>query len=350
MKGGMFMAKKSSATPLLTGPQDEMPLPEVRMHIKSNQKPTKPWLGVWFSAFLVLGLLILLVASTFAWNLLKNVKITTNPVPTQAPINTLNVQRTADYAGLEFTVVNVQYATSFLDDTIHPGAAIVRLNMKVANKSSDQVTIVYYDIARLLGSKSSLFNPTNVHLSIGPKPGTSESGWIDFAVPAGLQLDTMQLQMGSTLLGESLVTIPFTGPFDGSRYNDRTVAQTLTINYYFPYNNQQLLIYHLTRVEIRNDYRGVQVKAGQQYYVLYFRVENPNVDKVSPGFGYDYIRLIYNGGPTHPPVDNTLPYGFSAGKTTGGQVAFVGPAGMRAVTLDFLVQYGSGGSNYHVSL
>src|SRR5258708_16912555 len=114
----MFIAKKSTATSMLTGPQDEMPLPEVRMHIKSNQKPTKPWLCVWFSAFLVLGLLILIVASTFAWNLLKNVKITTNPEPTPAPINTLNVQRTADYAGLEFTGVNVQYIKLFLSVNI----------------------------------------------------------------------------------------------------------------------------------------------------------------------------------------------------------------------------------------
>ncbi len=344
------MAKKSSAASLLTRPKGNMPLPETNMQIRSNHRSTKPWLGVWFSIFLILGLLVLIVASSVAWNWLRNVKITTNPVPTAPPINTLKIQRSADYAGLEFTVVNAQYATSFLDDNIHPGAAIVRLNMNVTNKSADQVSLIYYDVAHLLAPKSIIFNPTNVHLSVGPKPGTSESGWIDFAVSSGLQLETLRLQLGSTALGEALVTIPFTGPFDGSRYNDRIVAQTLTINYYFPYNNPQLLVYHLTSVDVRYAYRGMQVRAGSQYYVLHFRVDNPNGDKVSPGFGYDYIRIIYNGGSPHPPVDNTLPYGFSAAKTTGGQVAFVGPAGIKAITLDFLVQYGGGGSNYNVSL
>jgi hypothetical protein len=344
------MAKKSAAAPLLTRSKEKMPLSEANMHVKSDHKSTKPWLGIWFSAFLILGLLVLIIASSVAWNWLRNVKITTNPAPTPAPINTLKVQRSADYVGLEFKVVNAQYATSFMDDNIHPAAAIVRLNMNVANKSADQVSIVYYDIAHLLAPKSIIFNPTNVHLSVGPKPGKSESGWIDFAVPSGLQLETLRLQLGSSALGEALVTIPFTGRFDGSRYSDKTVAQTLTINYYFPYNNPQLLVYHLTSVDVRYAYRGMQVKAGSQYYVLHFRVDNPNGNKVSPGFGYDYIRIMYNGGSPHPPVDNTLPYGFSAGKTAGGQVAFLGPAGMKAITLDFLVQYGSGGSTYNVSL
>jgi hypothetical protein len=260
------------------------------------------------------------------------------------------VQRSADYAGLEFTIENAQYATSFADDAIHPSPAILRLNMHVANRTPDQVSIVYYAVARLLGPGGSKYNPTNITLSPAHQPGESDAGWIDFAVPAGLPLQKLQLQLGSTLLGESLVTIPFTGPFDGSRYKDRSVAENLAISYYFPYNNPQLLTYQLTSVDIRNSYRGSQVKAGQQYYVLNFRVTNPNANKVSPGFGYDYVRLIYNGGPTHPPVDNTLPYGFDALKTVSGRVAFVGPAGQRAVTVDFLTQYTRAGNDYHVPL
>lgn len=340
------MANKLPATPELLWPKDKTALPEGR----SDQKRAKTWPRLWFSVFLVLGLLVLIFVSSTAWSWLKNVRITTNPAPTQVPINTLNIQRSANYAGLEFTLENAQYATTFMDDNIHPGAAIIRLNMHVANTSGDQVNIVYYDVAHLLVPKSSIFNATNVKLSLGPQPGASESGWIDFSVPDGLQLNTLQLQLGSTLLGEALVTIPFAGPFDGSRYNDRSVAQNLTINYYFPYDNPQLLIYQLTRVDIRYAYRGSQVKAGLQYYVLNFSVNNPNGNTVSPGFGYDYMRLIYNGGPPHPPVDNTLPYIFNALKTTSGRVVFEGPADLRSVTVDFLVQYGSGGSNYNISL
>ena len=108
---------------------------------------------------------------------------------------------------------------------------------------------------------------------------------------------------------------------------------------------------HLVGVDVRYAYKGTQVKAGQQYYVLNFRVDNPNADKVSPGLGFDYMRVSFNGGPIHPPVDNTLPYGFDAGaKGVSGRVVFIGPAGLKSLTLDFLVQYGSGGSNYVVTL
>jgi len=80
-------------------------------------------------------------------------------------------------------------------------------------------------------------------------------------------------------------------------------------------------------------------------------VDNPNGTNISPGFGYDYVRLSFNGGPIHPPIDNTLPYGFNAlAKGVGGRVVFTGPAGLKAFTIDFLVQYQSGGSNYNVSL
>jgi hypothetical protein len=343
------MGNKLPATPELPKPKDKSSLPELHTRLKKNEaQPAKIWL--WFSFFLVVGLFVLIFVSSTAPGWLKNIKLTTSVAPTEAPVKTLNVQRSADYAGLEFSLENAQYATSFMDDNIHPAPAILRLNMHVANKSPEQVSIVYYAVAHLLGPNSSKYNPTNVTLSTGPRPGSSESGWIDFAVPANLQLQTLQLQLGSTLLGESLVTIPFTGHFDGSRYKDRSVAENLTISYYFPNNNPQLLTYQLTSVDIRYSYGGSQVKAGQQYYVLNFRVTNPNSDKVSPGFGYDYIRLIYNGGPTHPPVDNTLPYGFDALKTTSGRVAFLGPAGIGAVTVDFLTQIGSSGNNYNVPL
>jgi hypothetical protein len=344
------MANKFSSTPLLPQPKDKTPVPaSTRVQKIVHSSKREPW--PLFTSLLVLGVIILIVASTVAWNLLRNVKVTTNQAPSQAPMVTFEAQRTAPYAGLEFTLVNAQYATTFLDDDIHSGSGVVRLNMKVANNSSDQINIVYYDIARLLAPKLSPIAPTNVSLSVGPKPGTSESGWIDFSVSSALQLNTLQLQLGSTTLGESLVTIPFTGPFNASRYSGRTSPQNLDINYYFPYYDPHLLIYHLTSVDIRYSYRGMQAKAGQQYYVLNFRVDNPNGTNESPGYGYDYIRLSFNGGPIHPPVDSTLPYGFNAGANRiGGRVVFLGPAGLRAITIDFLVQYGGGGSDYNVTL
>jgi hypothetical protein len=342
------MAKKILTTSVLLRLKDKTPTPIAPPpDIQSSQ--TQLWLG--FSVLLVLGLLVLSIVTGAAGDWLKTLKLWTGTPATPMSVITLNVQRTASYAGLAYTVINAQYATSFSDDNIQAGVAIVRLNMQVANRSSDAISVIYYDIARLLAPKLAPIIPTNVYLSNGPKPGTSEMGWIDFSVPAELQLSTLQLQLGSAPFGETLVTIPFTGKFDGNRYKDRSVPQSLDINYYFPHNAPEMLVYHLLDVDVRYAYKGTQVKAGQQYYVLNFRVDNPNADKVSPGFGFDYIRISFNGGPIQPPIDNTLPYGFDArAKGVSGRVVFIGPIGLTSLTLDFLVQYGSGGSEYQVSL
>jgi hypothetical protein len=345
-KEAFFMAKKTPTFPVPPLFQEKTPV-VLATSIPKKASPPRQWLL--FSSLLILGIFVLGVVSYSTWGLLKNIKFTFNTAPTPVTTLTFNVQRTAIYAGLEYTVENVQYAPSFTDDAIHSGPAIVRLNMRVTNKSTDQITIIYYDIARLLAPKLDPISPTNVSLSVGPKPGTSESGWLDFSAPQALQLNTLKLQLGSAQLGEYLVTIPFTGAFNPNNYKDRSSAQSLTINYYFPYNNPHLLIYHLISVDVRYSYKGVQTKAGQQYYVLNFRVDNPNGAYWTPGYGYDYIRLIY-GGPNHPPADNTLPYGFNANANgVSGHVAFIGPAGLRSFTVEFLVQYGSGGTDYPVS-
>ena len=342
------MAKKLPTIPAPPVFQEKTPVP-LGSHFRKRGNPSKQWLL--FSSLLVLGIIALALVSSIALGWLKNVKFSINPAPTPIPTLTFNVNRKATYAGLNYNVLNVQYATSFADDGIQSSPAIVRLNMKVINPSTDQISVIYYDITRLIAPKLSPISPTNVSISVGPKAGTSETGWIDFPVPSRMRLDTLKLQLGSKTIGEYLVTIPFSGAFHADSYRDRTSPQSLDINYYFPHNAPLVLTYHLSSVDIRYSYRGSQVKAGQQYYVLNFSVSNPNGVKVSPGYGYDYVRFIYNGGSPHPPIDNTLPYGFNAGvKGVNGRVAFVGPAGLRSITIDFLVQYGSGGSEYTVSI
>lgn len=300
-----------------------------------------------FSTILIVGLVLLGVGSVIALGLLKNFRNSLNPVVTPVPITTFTVHRSATYAGLNFTVTSVQYASTFADDDIHSSQGLVRLNMTAANKSPDQINVIYYDIARLLVPHGNPIAPTNVNLSVDPASNTSASGWIDFPVSSALPLSSLKLQLGSTALGETLVTIPFNGAFDASRYNDRTSQQGQSLNHYF---HGQLLIYNLVSVDIRYAYQGVQAKAGQQYYSCNFRVANTNGVSVSPGFGFDYLRLVL-GGAGRPPFVNTLPYTFNANThSTAGRVVFIAPAGLKTLTLDFLVQYGSGGTDYTMTL
>ena len=319
-----------------------MPAPPA---VQANRKPRMLW--VWFSSMLIVGVLILGFGSSYALGLLKGIHISFNTATTPVPITTFNVHRTATYAGLNFTVTSVQYASSFADDDIHAGQGIVRLNIIATNKSPDHINVIYYDIARLIAPKESPIAPTNVTLSVDPASYTSASGWIDFPFSSAIPLSSLKLQLGSAPLGETLVTIPFSGPFDPSRYSDKTSQQGQTL--YYSFHGQQLL-YHLITVDIRYSYQGVQVKAGQQYYSFNFRVDNPNGAYVAPGYGFDYIRLVLDGS-NRPPVINTLPYSFNGGaQGVGGRVVFIAPAGLKTLTLDFLVQYGSGGTDYSVTL
>jgi hypothetical protein len=301
-----------------------------------HAKAVSPWL--WACFILVIAAIIVGITDTMQGSHASNVQPAQATSIPPAPITTLKVQRMAPYAGLDITVINAQYATTFTDDKIRPGPATVRLNLKVENHSPDQPKIVYYDCARLLIPDTQPVAPTNTSLAGSPKPGRGETGWIDFAVPQGTTLDTLTLQLGSTAISEALVDIPFTGSFDNSRYEDKTYPEHMTLLYNF---NGHFLRYHLTSIAARYSYQGSQCKVGQQFYVFNFAVDNPDVVNVSPGFGFDYLRLVINGY-SQPPIDNSLPNSFKAGaNTVPGHVVFTGPANMHTFTLGFLAQNSS---------
>lgn len=314
---------------------------------RKTQKIRSSRLSPWLSMILVVGLLVGTMVGLVAWNWLKGLQFTTSNSTSLPQITTLNIQRTVSYANLNFTVLNVQYATSFADDDIHAGPAVVRLNMRVSNPNTFSVAVVYYDIARLLIPKLQPDAPTNVSLSTGPKPGSSETGWIDFPVAQNTQMKTLKLQLGSAGLGEMLVTMPFSGAFNPDQYKEKVSPQSLTIYYNF---GGSILTYHLESVDIRYSYQGSQCKAGQQFYVLNFSVDNGNSANVSPGYGYDYIRLFVNGL-NRPPIDNTLPYTFKAGATgVSGRVVYSEPAGLNSLQIAFLLQFVVGEQSYSINL
>jgi len=313
--------------------------------LPKTSKPSKLWL--WISGLLIIGLIILGSASFITWKWLNNLQGSLAATSTQPTITTFSVQRTITYADLTITVLNARYATSFPDDTIQSGAAVVRLNMGVTNKTTDPVYVIYYDVARLLVPKLNPIAPSNLDLSTGPKPGSSETGWIDFPVARGIHLATLKLQLGSAALGETLVTIPFSGAFDPNHYAGRSSHQSLAFLYDF---SGYTLIYHLNSVDIRYSYGGKESIAGQQFYVLNFSVDNNNGVAVSPGFGFNYVRLVVNGY-NQPPYDTSLPYGFKAGAHgVAGRVVYLAPAGLKTLTIVFLLQEVAGQENFDVRL
>jgi hypothetical protein len=295
---------------------------------------------------LVLGVLILSgVGITIARALMQGTKGQVSTAGT--PVTTLPVQRTAAYAGLDVTVVNAQEARVFADDPIHAGQTTIRLNLHIANKTGNQISVVYYAIAYLLVPQESTSTPTNVRLASSFTPNTSGDGWLDYSLPKSVSLKTLTLQVGSTALNETLVNIPFTGVFNASQYADRVVTRSLSITYNY-YGHT--LLYHLTSVEVRFAYHGVQCTTGQRFYILDFSIDNPESGDISPGYGFDYVRFVLNGN-DRTPVDNALPYTIKANaKNVKGYVVFTAPASLSSFTLGLLSQNGNPEQDTNVTL
>ncbi len=339
-------AVTSSSTDVMDEEEQAVVLAEIEP-LAPRKRMIIPSLWILLSTIIIVGVVILVVVSSVAGYWIQNIQLGINQPPTPLPVTTLDVQRTALYAGLDITVINAQYAPAFPDDDIHLGPATLRLNMRVANHSGEQARVLYYAIAHLLVPAQKSVLPSNVYLSDGPKPGSSETGWLDFAVPQGLNLDTLALQLGSTTTNEALVTIPFKGAFDPSRYANKISHPNATISYDY-YGH--MLIYHLSSIEVRYAYQGVQCKAGQQFYVLNFQVDNSDGQDVTPGFGFDYMRLVVNGY-SQPPTDSTLPATFKHGaRGVAGRVVFAASAGMRTLTIGFLPQTGGAQLNTTVGI
>lgn len=305
-----------------------------------------PWLG----GLLLVGLVIVGIVTYATWNWLHSVQSGIDANQPSSTLATLNVQRTALYAGLGITLVNVAYAPSFSDDAIHAGPAAVRVNVRIHNPTSGAVAIAYYDAARLLVPHQRPIAPANLNLAGSVAAGATRSGWLDFPASGQIELNSLMLQVGNAAMHEQLITIPVSGAFHADQYSPRMYHPALTVNYYF--KGWQLpgyyLTYHLTGVEVQYAYNGVQVSAGQQFYILNFSVDNPNGADVHPGWGNDYLRLRFSS--LHTPVDSTLPGDFKPGaRHITGHVVFAAPAGLRALTIVFLRQAVAGGDPYPIS-
>jgi hypothetical protein len=323
--------------------------PSISRHLHGEAGPS--WQRISLSLALIVGLLTLGGVGLFVWNWVHSLQIPDNPYGPPPAITTLKVQRSAPYAGLTFTLIDAQYANAFADDLIQAGPAVVRLHLEVVNTSGAQISVIYYDAAHLLLPDGRAVAPSNVKLAVALAPHQHSAGWLDFPVAQGIKLAGLKLQLGSMTLNESLVIVPFSGPFTPEIYAAKVTPQSLAISYTYNAQPGLYLTYHLVSAERAFSYGSWgQVKAGQQFYILNFRVDNPNGVAVNPGRGFDYIRLVL-GASVRAPLDSTLPTGFKAGAhNVAGSVMFSAPAGLRTLVVRFLYQYGQGGNDYTIQL
>jgi len=246
---------------------------------------------------------------------------------TQPPVTTTQVNSSITYAGVDLTILSAQQSQSFVDDPNTTMTGMVRLHIQEQNKTSRQVSWLYYDIARLilLGNKS--VSPTFVKAKVGIAPGATQTSIVDFAVPTGDKIDHLTLRLGGA--NEVQMDIPLTGHADLSKYGPRTVNLNGQMLY-------QGLNWTLVSATSQLSIDGQQASKGMVYIILTLKVDNTLSQQAIPGSAYDYARLK-SGSTTASPKNTTLPVSFDAGATgQTGTVTFLMPQVSTAFTLIFL--------------
>jgi|SRR5579884_1282906 hypothetical protein len=123
-------------------------------------------------------------------------------------VASLNVNHSAVYNTVHFTVTQVTEAKSFSDDLKRGGNYVVRVEMMVQGDANQQapVGLNYPALVRLQLANGQSIAPKLVNLSPDVLPSKAINGYIDFALSAPIpDLSGMSLQIGSG------TTIPFGG-------------------------------------------------------------------------------------------------------------------------------------------
>src|SRR6266446_6638811 len=168
-------------------------------------------IGCGLGIILLLGMLVLGTAGFFALRSVTgrggntaNTGANSEVTPTQAPLTMIPINATFTYASVTITIINVQRATSFADDTSTPAHGVVRLNLHSVQSDvnnvyfADAPVFAYPECFTLLlpGGNNVSMAPGGYKDLTGPARKGDQMTWIDFPASAGLKVNQMILHIG----------------------------------------------------------------------------------------------------------------------------------------------------------
>ena len=112
-------------------------------------------------------------------------------------VETLRVERSADYAGLHITVTQVEEAASFSDDRKNSGAYTLRVHVRAMNGGQAPVGIDYPSSVRLLLPSGQEITPQLVSIVPVVLPKETQEGFFDFPLSTQVAISLLTLQLGS---------------------------------------------------------------------------------------------------------------------------------------------------------
>ena len=254
-----------------------------------------------------------------------------NGTPQSVPATTTQMNAAVTYASVDVTIVNVQKASSFTDDTGLSNAPIViRLNIKEHNPTTNSVYLFYGDNFHLILPDGSSVAAGSEQTGGGIGQAVTRNNWVDFPLTADVDVSKLTLRIGGA--NEAQMDVPLTTSPDVSKYQLKTITPNAAFNY-------AGLNWTLTTVTSGLSADGKQATTGMRYIVVTLKADNHTQNSFYL-FAGDNARL-QAGSTTSPPTSNTF-NSIAAGTTgTTGTITFLMPQSATSFTLILLAQSGT---------
>jgi len=246
--------------------------------------------------------------------------------PTAIATITAQINQTVTYASVATTIISVQEASSFSDDTSINAPVVLRVIIKEHNTSSSTAFLNYSTNYLLVLPDKSTVAESNSQTSGVVDQAVQRNNWLDFPLTKSIPINQLTLQIGAST--EAQMSVPLTGNANLSAYQAKTITPNTIIQYIG-------MKWTLTQVTSSLSYKAAQAKTGMRFITLAFTLDNPSTNTVftSPSSN---MRLQL-GSTTNSETDDTLPVDLAPG-TTGatGTVTFEMPQAGNAFTLIML--------------
>ncbi|MEO7022493.1 MAG: hypothetical protein ABI234_20255 [Ktedonobacteraceae bacterium] len=254
----------------------------------------------------------------------------TTPPATTSPGTTL-INATVTYASVKTTIVDVQQASSFADDSStsasNPGAVRIDFNEETG---AAQPSYAYGTVLRLILPDNTRIEPLNSKESTSPAASVSRKNWVDFSVPLTVNVKQLTLRFGTA--AEAPIDIVLKPNSDVSQYQAKTATPNKQVQYKDQYSQTN---WTLTTVSSQLSDDGQQATKGMVYVVVSLKIDNPSQGEFS-GNPSAYMRLKA-GDATSSLSNYTIPLSFAPGTSNAtGTVSFLVPQGNTSFTFVLL--------------
>ncbi len=259
---------------------------------------------------------------------------TNDVTPTSAPATTTPIGSTITYASTDITIVNVQQAQNFADDSgTSSSQGVARLNLKEQNPAAQNADFVYSSIARMMLPDGSEVEPLNEQYGSSPNPAVSRTNWLDFPVATTVDPSKLTLVLGTA--DDAQISVPLTASADLTKYKPKTSSPNKTFQH-------EGLNWTMTSATASLSSTATQAKKGMMYVTINFTIDNPSQSTVSEYWNTS-MRLKAGDVTSSPETSGNLPTDYPAGSTgKTGNAIFLVPQGNTAFT--FILLANSSGS------